>query len=215
MNPERIYTWLEQPAIPLFERDLELQELVDLFVENYDGVKLYHLCRPVDVESYYTNGIEAGNKELLESNLQKIFDALGLDFDSKAIEELEKHEHSSSGSIYSVFDYRFLLEHGFCGHYGTHGSEHLCALFQSLGHDRELLTEIGKAAVISFIFPLKQLCPTELRNLVEGLYEADFNDSSEMKHDVRIDTNIKPEQIVDISFPEFVKAFGRTYWQRN
>ena len=168
MHPERIYSWLEQPEIPLFERDLELQELVDLFVENYDSVKLYHLCRPVEVEYYYTNGIAAGSKELLKLNLQKIFNTLELDFDSKVIDALDKREYPSSGSIYSVFDYRFLLEHGFCGHYGTHGSEHLCALFQSLGHDRELLTEVGKAAVISFVFPLNQLCTTQLQNLVEG-----------------------------------------------
>ncbi|MEZ8157939.1 hypothetical protein ACED66_16975 [Vibrio splendidus] len=215
MHPERIYSWLEQPELPSFECGLDLQELVDVFVENYDYVKLYHLCRPIDVEHYYTHGIVAGNKKSLELSLKKIFDALAFSFDSKTIEALDKREYSSSGSIYSVFDYRFLLEHGFCGHYGTHGSEQLCALFQSLGYDRELLTEVGKAAVISFIYPLNQLCPMQLQNLVEGIYEADFYDSSEMKYDVRIDTDIKPELIVDISFPDVVKAFGRTYWQRN
>ncbi len=54
-------------------------------------------------------------------NLQKICYALEIDFDSKVIEALDKREYSSSGSIYSVFDYRFLLENGFCGHYGTSG----------------------------------------------------------------------------------------------
>ncbi|MFL9806554.1 hypothetical protein AB6D40_023960 [Vibrio cyclitrophicus] len=39
MHPERIYSWLEQPELPSFECGLDLQELVDVFVENYDYVK--------------------------------------------------------------------------------------------------------------------------------------------------------------------------------
>ncbi|MEZ8624367.1 hypothetical protein AB6D75_01095 [Vibrio splendidus] len=215
MQNIRIYSWFDEPNLPLFSSGLKLSELVEEFRSQYDYVKLYHLCRPLDVERYYSHGIEAGNQDLLELNLKHILDSLGLELTSDVIELLNKRKYPSNGSIYSVFDYRFLLEDGFCGHYGTHGSEHLCSVFQALGYNRELLTEIGKAAIISFVYPIDRLHPYELSNLVEGLCEADFTDSSEMKYDIRIDSSVEPKYIVDIEFPESVKAFGRTYLQRN
>src|SRR5919205_705887 len=120
--------WLEEVVrrvnpLPKFDR-LE-DELTERLVRYYSAVRAFHACRPLDVSSYYEQGLiplDPGKAasdfkrhllcgdfpELDESDLDSVIKDTTLD--------------TIEGRVYFNLDERLLIEQ--CGHYLLYGSEY-------------------------------------------------------------------------------------------
>ncbi len=140
--------------------DEDADGLVDDLAErlNSQTLRVYHGCRPVDLDSYRKHGIRvldcaaiiAQTREWLEADPGN--DDL-LPLLSGMTERVDPA--TREGHVYFGLDDRFLVEH--CGHYLIYGSEFLTA---GLGRQRQVLATRGRPTIIEVDVPIDRLAPT-------------------------------------------------------
>jgi hypothetical protein len=189
------------------------------FTTHFQFVRMFHCCRPLQVESYYTDGIHV----LTSSEAERSFKARFLNnpkfpniseihIDS-AIERMAD-SYTRFGQVYFGLDDRFLIEH--CGHYLIYGSEYIQCLANFLGREFSYdldseLKQTGKPTVFEVNIPVSQFAIEELRALSDDALPAwahcmahSRNQSGQRDFAITMDHTLPPRNIVDHYHPEEV-----------
>lgn len=197
--------------------DLRVLSESDAFkvFEQFTHFALFHACRPVDVGSYYSNGLVLRSRDYFENQARQIF--LGPQnpeiTESKLAVALEYSNKWSLDRIYAVIDDVDLLNH--CGHYFIYGSEFLCGIGAQLSKNssrdyRQVLKNIGTPTLFELHVPTDALPETQLTDLITHLLEMseDLEDDQEY---FRLDwsfifqQDIPADWVISHSHPEVIR----------
>ncbi|MDD9197463.1 hypothetical protein PVK62_16685 [Aliivibrio sp. S3MY1] len=171
-----IYSWKEKSPLPeafgqkYIAYEDNVDTLIELFINTYSAVRTYHLCRPVNEDSYINRGIKVGNAELLINNASEILTELNKSISKNTIANVLNGLDYSSGCLYLALDDEFMLE--FAGHYAIYGSERLIAVFERLGVSKEQLASVGRPTIININLPIEAINFDDLHNFIIDINNA-------------------------------------------
>lgn len=150
-------------------------------LSDYTHVRLFHGCRPVDVRSYYNNGIVVTSLAELTRQFRAIFSEYPPATIDHAISQVKRRD--DEWRVDTVLDLRFMLKHA--SHYVVQGSETLKELAVHLpwigGTDpRDRLRSVGRPTALVVEAPMTEIDHQTLQELDEklallatgGVYEA-------------------------------------------
>jgi hypothetical protein len=141
--------------------------LCEFFSSNYEGIVVYHGCRPIDINRYYETGLLRSNSKELDETARFIF--LRGDFPEISAQKLNSVIDAShpqdEGRIYTSLDRENLLNHS--SHYMIYGSERLIAIAASLskysGIDyRQVLKQHGSPTLFAIAVKWEYFLETQL-----------------------------------------------------
>lgn len=155
----------------------DYSELVDNFIEQffnkYSFIKMYHCCRPSDIQSYYEIGIKTLDVAEMNARFRELFldnpiFAQITEAHIKAAEESMASSYKRHDYVYFGMDARFLIN--YCGHYLIYGSEYLGGLAtflqQQVDHDfKAELRKFGVPTIFKVKMPVTAFSGSELREL--------------------------------------------------
>ena len=121
------------------------------FFSHYSHVRGYHGCRPVDVESYYEDGLLPPEKERLSEHA-----VYTLSNDRHSKEKIEALFNKAWDNYYAKGLYFCLCKNellDYCGHYLIYGSELICGIGRKLGLDTTLKSK-GTPTLFSVDVPI-------------------------------------------------------------
>ena len=205
--------------------DSELyQELISiikgLFKKEFSHIRLYHLCRPTNLDSYYKNGIQVLDKSEAHMILKELFlneqhPHVTEQKINKAINKMKPDfgKCTRSGVTHLVLDYRYLIR--LAGHYGIYGSEYLYCLAVSIGCGEEL-KETGTPTVFEFDVPvsiLSEYGSLYREILEEALYQyLEPCEIDEVDHTETLYVeDVKKIELIEHFHPEYIPDPFRTY----
>ena len=124
---------LSKKQIAFLKDEATLQEIDLKLPVLFDGVKVFHGCRPDSVESYYSHGLLPLDAEMGKRIAMSIF--LSARFPELSEQDIENAADRANGNwrhghLYVCLDDRFLIKS--CGHYLIYGSEYICAIAAGL-----------------------------------------------------------------------------------
>jgi hypothetical protein len=174
-------TWPEYWGKIFLDENDVLEDLVDKFSKDYTHIKVYHACRPVDIKTYYNNGLLIANYNCLSSEqLPSIFKSLGIQVPSEVLKrEADKLGDLHNSYAFVVLDDRFILE--YAGHYLIYGSEYLSAIVVGLqkeivGLSKHDLKKIGIPTMFEIQMPIRYASYSDLCQLVRVVNNSIFED---------------------------------------
>ncbi|MCF7966193.1 MAG: hypothetical protein K9L79_11730 [Methylobacter tundripaludum] len=131
-----------------------IESLIVLFKKYYTAIKLFHGCKPIDVEDYYTKGILVQDSERLYKLASEIFSDVNEEELSRAFGKTkESHrEEGSEGSVFFTFSKNELVKKG--GHFLIKGSEFIQALAIEINDSKVNLREIGIPTIFEVNIPI-------------------------------------------------------------
>jgi len=136
------------------------------FKSFYTHIRGYHCCRPLDISSYYQDGLLLPSKEVL---LERTLYLLKSEKHSKEIlikyydEAWETYNPKSTiGIMYLGISKEFLIEH--CGHYLIYGSELICSIARKLCIE-DVLKKQGKPTIFSIDIPISYINDSDVSEL--------------------------------------------------
>jgi hypothetical protein len=149
-------------------------EKINEFRQRYSHIRVYHGCRPIDVQSYYEKGILPSVKlkdvqiaRFREIFLNDNFPELTEEMLQQSIKEVGPKEDELSLDI----DDRFIIEYG--GYYLIYGSEYLGNLVSNLSIEniekyRSVLRKIGKPTLFEINLPntVKYVSDNDIFNVI-------------------------------------------------
>ena len=216
------YIWKDQPTLPepfgnrYIDYDECADDLLSSFANEYESIRLYHLCRPINVEKYKTDGLRVGSSELLQSIVHETFQALEKEIDSAKIAEAVNSYEYQEGCLFLALDHEFMLE--WAGHYSIYGSERLMAVFEKLGVSKELLTTVGVPTIVMADLPLKELPHDDLRLCLIEINNAQIDGIEEIDVAFVLTDTLPASSIVGFDYPETIVnrlEAGEIYRVRN
>lgn len=136
-------------------------------VWSYTHLRLFHGCRPVDVQTYYEHGILLMPKAVLADQLRTIFQEVSESQIQAAVAKVTQRD-----TVDTALDLRYLKEHA--SHYIVQGSETLKAFAVYLprinGKDpSERLKNVGVPTALVVEAPLEEIDYQTLEELDEKL----------------------------------------------
>lgn len=152
--------------VAIFDELIKSEIPKSFTLENeFTHIRGFHGCRPLDIHTYYSQGIQMLNKEqLLHETLYRLKDTF-LD-KKRIIEVFEKHWQSESierQNIWFAVSKQELLSKA--GHYMIYGSEFIQGIAADLG-SHQLLKNHGIPTIFSIDVPIETI-PTEYLNCLE------------------------------------------------
>lgn len=205
----RVFCWKDKETWPLnwpgckIEPDSEeARDLAVRLEQQYSSFVAYHACRPVDVSSYYRDGLRvACHSDLARAALEVFasgqFPELSRDDVLAASEQMSDIDDDK---LYVMLDDRDLIE--YCGHYLIYGSEYLTAIAAHLsdiyGCDyRQHLKSMGRATVFEVELPFEWMPEEYQMCLASDLSRAVFHDepAHEIDFTVTLSRPVPPECI--------------------
>jgi hypothetical protein len=144
-----------------------------LFRERFRRVRLFHGCRPVEVDGYYREGVRRHGLFVLD-RARRVFRAHGVPDKDIETAIADTDLHVDEGRVFLVLDGDELIEHG--GHYLIYGSEGVMAVaasLQRLGYAdaQDVLRMIGCPALLTCDVSLALLQDYSIREIAESCYE--------------------------------------------
>lgn len=139
------------------------------FASYYRYVRAFHGCRPIDLQSYFVDGLRGQTAEAIEAQFLALFQDVPKSALLEVIARFQDRKESERGRFWVVLDENELMES--CGHYLIQGSEYLMALAASLcqlipGEDYRLrLRSSGTPTVFELHIPIGYLSPHEINDL--------------------------------------------------
>jgi len=106
------------------------EEFGSRFAGFYTHVRAYHACRPRDVGTYLTDGIQAQSAELIEQEFLSLFADAPRSMLESTLTEFHDRKTNERGKLWVVLSEHGLLED--YGHYLIQGSEYMMALAATL-----------------------------------------------------------------------------------
>lgn len=188
----------------------DIEEWTDILEkeENIEGyythIRLFHACKPTDIESYYKKGIQPLYIEYIRNTAYNIFRSDNFpEIKDEDIDEAAQQIQliTREGIIYFALDKRDLVQ--YCGHYLIYGSEFLLGIANELrrkcGKDySKLLKNIGIPTVLCCDIPI---------DIINKAYLDDLNERTKnnkhtpegLKYDVApfIDFSIPIGQVIN------------------
>jgi hypothetical protein len=214
--------WIEDIIFDVKGVEIDLKpELFARMQKHYDRLQAFHSSSPVDIESFYSNGLKRLNVEteaqLAKEVISKNFGDISNEDFIKAIGHT-KHE-ARENRVFFEANEKLLIEH--CGHYLLYGSEYRVAIAASLGDIkktgidyRQAFKGAGKPTVFICNVPFKYI-PTEMLCELSGsIIEVIFKMLQDKKfmHPAAghsfgfyIDRDLEPEYIVGHYHPSNVR----------
>ena len=168
------------------------------FLDKYTHIRGYHGCRPIDIDSYYHNGIIPINKE---DALCDIITRLKSDYITvekiemlfnKAWDDLRKYDKV----VWFTISEEELID--YCGHYLIYGSEFIMDIAVDL-RSHYLLKLHGIPTVFCCDIPITNFDEKTLKDIERNFIEKDFSGG------FRVLGNIAPNEIIKHFHPEVIK----------
>jgi hypothetical protein len=188
--------------------------LITKLLDHYDRLKAYHACRPVDVQSYFSRGLEFLDQSVAyDYFLSGNFPELNKKMIDDAINDLGSYSNKKRLDLH--LDAEFLIK--YANHYLQYGSEFLQAVAVSLkriaGHDKdykETLKQQGTATIFICEIPfsiityeeLSMLCGSLIEILSDALKNPDLTMPEERDYTISLFEKLPPEYIVDHYHPK-------------
>jgi len=172
----------------LYKKFGDYSELIDNFLKQFfnkfNFIKMYHCCRPLDVQSYYDFGIKVLDMSDMNTRFRELFGnnprfTQITETHIKAAIEYMAGSYKRHGNVYFGMDDRFLIN--YCGHYLIYGSEYMGGLAtfiqQQFNYDLKAeLRKYGKPTIFKVRIPVTAFSEAELRELAsEALRTWAFN----------------------------------------
>jgi len=209
---ESIYSRFSDPA-SLGER------FVPNFTAHFDFVRMFHCCRPLQVEPYYMQGIRVLTSSEADRHFKDRFlnnpkfPNISETHIDVAIDSLAD-SYTRFGKVNFVLDDRYLIE--YAGHYLIYGSEYILCLAnfvgRKLGYDLESQLRLaGKPTVFKVDIPVGQFMIEELEALAHYALPAWAHCMAHSKKQpgridftITMDQTLPPKNIVDHYHPKEV-----------
>jgi hypothetical protein len=208
-NPTFIKSLIKE--FPIFD------DFTPRFVSYYSQIRTYHLCRPLDTDSYYKNGLLILDAEEMQKQFKSFF--LNDDFPEISEEDIEYAISTVSTEtrdqvLYLGLDDRFLME--YCGHYLVYGSEYFLSMCGGLPIDRETCRSVirskGTPTVFIIDLPIEFITPDQTGQLWNDIISQwgysishSLDDTVEVDFGITIDKNIPPDCISGHYQPDKIK----------
>ncbi len=188
-------------------------EMVTHHLLNYETFVVFHGCRPVDVQSYYDEGLKISDLDRLNQIAREVFltSSFPVITESALTEAIEQMD-GDPGKLFVVLDDRDLLQH--CGHYMIYGSEHLCGIGANLSHRygidcRQLLKRRGRPTLLRIRLPRESIPPDEIDSLALELCDVWTESRRDAKPPQKdycfsLDSSIDSRWILDHSHPDVI-----------
>ena len=148
---------------------------VTRYIQSHQKIVVFHGCRPLDVESYYTNGIRVADVAELNRSAKEIFSSVGFPeiTESSISSAISSINHVEQGELYVVIDKEDLIHKS--GHYMIYGSERICGigayLFEKSGFDcRQILKRHGIPTVFHVQISVKSIPKDQIETLAERVH---------------------------------------------
>lgn len=155
--PTRYPTRLAEPGSRSCDR------LAERLRESYDGVRAYHGCRPLTIDSYLLEGLKLANHTERTRQAVEFFTSARQDLTRAAVEKAADQQSGIDNQrVYACWDDRALLQ--YCGHYIIRGSEFLQGIAARL-HCRDLLEQVGVPTIIDIDVPMSFISDGDLQGL--------------------------------------------------
>lgn len=191
------------------------ERFAEVFKGHYDSIRSFHGCRPENIGSYYSNGVQGQSSEVLHQRFLEIYSDVPGNFLESVISEFENRSKSEKGKIWVVLGEDELINN--CGHYVIQGSEYLMAMAASLwrydkSEDYRLrLREIGVPTIFEMHVPVVYFSGVQISALSQLVLSAwgeviakrplGFDHSPCMT----VSRSIEPRCIVSHSHPGMIK----------
>jgi|GEM_PF-704549 len=201
-TPNELYILKEEIKL---KRIAIIEELVEVKLtstfnlsKEYTHIRGYHGCRPLDVETYYLNGIKPLTKnDMLLETLHRL---KGTYIDDKkirnAFEKRWQSELSSEEGIWFTVSTEELLN---SGHYMIYGSEFIQAVAADLlSHD--LLKNHGIPTIFSIDIPLSNISVDWLQCLESNIIQKNTSGGYHTNSPIlatNVISHIHPNKIID------------------
>jgi len=187
-----------------------VDSFADAFTSTFRFVRMYHCCRPIDVQSYYADGIRVLNldyaneqfkaavlgnpafPQITEAHLETAFDEM-------------RDSHMRDGYVYFGLDDRYLEEYGL--HYLKKGSEYVQALGVIIRRDtgfdvNSFLTRQAQPTIFDVKIPVDDFGDQNIRELGPSVlfawaYEITKETGTPFHIDfsIELDHDLSPEHI--------------------
>lgn len=183
---------------------------------NFSYVRMFHLARPMDVQTYYEKGFLPLDCDNVNQDFREKFlnnpsfpDIVKSQLDA-AISSMD-NSSQRNGYTYFGLDDRFLIEH--CGQYLIYGSEYFLSLASRLGSKiQDTLSSIGIPTVFCVDVPIELISDSDLTELGEsalhtwayGLVHSDKK-VREIDFTISITEKLPPKQIVAHYHPNKIR----------
>lgn len=219
----RVFCWKDKdtwpadwPGLDIDPVGNEAQELAQRLDREYDRFIAYHACRPVDVSSYYKEGLlVARHADLLQMAL-RIF--VGDQFPEISEDDVlaasKRKPSTDDGMLYVVLDDRALIYGS--SHYLLYGSEYLACIAARLqdqyGRDYpQYLRSFGKPTVFELELPFEWMPGPHRSSLAAGMSWAVLLDDVSHQKDftVTLGRTVPSEFIKSHSHPEIIRGLQR------
>ena len=198
------------------------EEFAQCFEEHYSHIRVFHACRPADIESYVRNGLQGQEAGLLEEYFKRIFSDVPEPHLKDAFAEFSERKKSEAGRLWVVLTQAELIQD--CGHYLIQGSEFMMALAATLSriHPKEdyrlRLRSIGIPTIFEAHVPTTSIPETQIEGLsrlvLSAWGEKATRRSLGTDHHpcLTLRRTIEPACIVNHSHPKAIRDphFGRT-----
>jgi hypothetical protein len=197
------------------------------YINNHESIVVFHGCRPLNVDAYYSEGLKPSNLDLLNDFARRIF--LSGEFpeisETNFSSTVQSMTRLDQGKAYVVLDEQELIQS--CGHYMIYGSEHLCGIAASLSRGisqdyRQVLKRFGIPTVFKIAIPTREINQSDLEELAEEIRENFWDLRTELTPPLlnwtfTLETPVPPRQILDHNHPAEIPdpLLGRIIYRRQ
>jgi hypothetical protein len=155
----------------------KLPELIDKLPDHYDGLRAYHACRPIDVESYYSKGLNILNPNIAyDFFLSDKFPELNKKMIDEAINQTHVIKDEYQQRIDLLLDDEWFISNA--NQYLKYGSEFLQYVAVNLPemsgrvkNYKEIMKDYGKPTIFICEIPFSIISGEEIQRLGESLIE--------------------------------------------
>lgn len=173
-------TWLNDIVEAVNGDIVDTQELLaQRLADHYHALRAFHGTRPLDIDTFYKDGMHPLDPERFEQRAREIFldgsfPELTRDSIEVGIEKVGRKYRE--GRLYFEANEAHLVE--YCAHYMLYGSEYLCAIAANLPGQRDYrqhLKKFGTPTILTCNVPLSLLDYDLLREFAGVALETMFS----------------------------------------
>lgn len=175
------------------------------------GIKVFHGCRPLSVNSYYHLGFSANKHANLKKQFEETFPDVPSNITVPIFESIYETRSDENTKTYFICDTERLVNGG-AGHYLIYGSELLLCATRALEEELKMslierLRSVGTPTIFEVHLPYELIPESQVKEFARGLLAAwgTFHkfpgENHRIEHVVIINDKVLPEHIVNHYHP--------------